>query len=257
MTIHRLVIALALPLFLAISVTGCGDSDDAKDVGSQNVVDSTADLSTDTVAPTDTTNPGDDVVSNDLLDTATDPDSAVTEDLLVDSVQPDLDSSIQPDQTSLPYRTWYDAGSDLHWLVKTNHPVLLDWVGASEYCETLSAEGQGDWRLPSLAELKGLIAGCPATMPGGDCPIGSDCLASDCWESPCDGCTSDEGPDSTGRYWNEQVPGSLPQFWSGSLVSDKDQMAWWMDFSSAAILYTYTSDAVDSVLYEFGVFCVY
>ncbi len=252
MSVRKFLIVIALPLFLTVSVARCGSGDDAEDVGSQDVVDSTGDL------PADTINPSDNVATNDLPDTAIEPDGTVLEDVLVDSVQPDLDSSVQPDQTSLPYRTWYDAGTDLHWLVKTNHPLLVNWIDASDYCETLTAEGQGDWRLPTLEELRTLVAGCPATMIAGDCPIGfGDCLDTDCWDESCDGCTADEGPDSTGRYWNEQVPGSLPQFWSGSLVSDEDQMAWYIDFRGASIVYTYTSDAVDSVLYEFGVFCVY
>jgi hypothetical protein len=55
-------------------------------------------------------------------------------------------AGISPDTDKALYTTSQDA------------PVVLPWLKAQNYCRTLSARRQRDWRLPSLSELAVLFA---------------------------------------------------------------------------------------------------
>jgi hypothetical protein len=51
--------------------------------------------------------------------------------------------------------TWKDSETVLIWTVEDNGNDL-GWNQAFNYCENLTLEGQTDWRLPTLDELKGI-----------------------------------------------------------------------------------------------------
>ena len=50
---------------------------------------------------------------------------------------------------------WEDSTNGLSWTVKDNGSDV-NWGQANNYCENLTLEGQTDWRLPTIDELKTL-----------------------------------------------------------------------------------------------------
>jgi hypothetical protein len=54
-----------------------------------------------------------------------------------------------------PQATWTDPVTGLIW---TNHyyAVLLDWIAAKNYCESLRLDGRSNWRLPEYDELRSI-----------------------------------------------------------------------------------------------------
>ncbi len=69
---------------------------------------------------------------------------------------------------------WTDPSSGLTWWADCAQDV--DHPGAVAFCEALDAGGFGDWRLPTISELRTLFLGCPALETGGECGITDDCL---------------------------------------------------------------------------------
>ncbi|HOA14553.1 MAG TPA: DUF1566 domain-containing protein [Myxococcota bacterium] len=92
--------------------------------------------------------------------------------------------------------TWVDPATSLEWQrpVFPDHDEYLDtWLVANTYCNDLVWADHDDWRLPTISELRTLVAGCPGTMTGGSCAYTDACME-DCWEGDCWGCTEWEGP---------------------------------------------------------------
>ncbi|HAM50039.1 MAG TPA: hypothetical protein DCP92_04855 [Nitrospiraceae bacterium] len=51
--------------------------------------------------------------------------------------------------------TWKDPKTGLEWQYES--PGEMTWYKAQEYADSLSLEGEEDWRLPTLAELESLL----------------------------------------------------------------------------------------------------
>ena len=87
----------------------------------------------------------------------------------------------------------------------------MNWDKAVKYCENLNENGNNDWHLPTISELRTLIQNCPATETGGECGVTDSCLSWDeCLNSACEGCDSD----SSGKY---SKLGDTDWFWSSSV----------------------------------------
>jgi hypothetical protein len=78
-------------------------------------------------------------------------------------------------QGCTPEGPWEDPDTDLTWQRIPPRGRIGRYPEARGYCEALKLWGHDDWRLPSLEELRTLVAGCEATAPGGGCPVGSAC----------------------------------------------------------------------------------
>jgi len=142
-----------------------------------------------------------------------------------------------------------DVSGDLTW---QNPPSdeCMTWGEALEYCEKLSFDGHGDWRLPTISELRSLIRGCDATETGGSCGVTDNCLYSYCQDSSCYECSFGEGP-AGGCYWPSQLNGDCDwYYWSSSAVADYGSLAWCVHFG-----FGYVSNDVKGS-YNFGVRCV-
>lgn len=122
-----------------------------------------------------------------------------------------------------------DAFADLIWQDPPAEEKMT-WFEAIEYCKNASIDGQDEWRLPSISELRSLIRGCAATELGGSCGITDDCAHALCWNSTCSGCGFLEGPGVGGAYWPEGMSGEIDWYWSYSQIEGDDVRAWGVYF---------------------------
>ena len=126
-----------------------------------------------------------------------------------------------------------DPSSGLTW---QNPPSDNDmnWQDALNYCDNLVFDGQSDWRLPSISELRTLIKGCPDTETGGSCGVKDGCLSSECSSIICTGCDFLLGP-AGGCYWPEEMNDGPPCYWffSFSVYEDDSNLVWGVTFTSA------------------------
>ncbi|MDP8257449.1 MAG: DUF1566 domain-containing protein [Candidatus Alcyoniella australis] len=126
-----------------------------------------------------------------------------------------------------------DPQQGLMWQIKPTADYL-DWQQAEEYCASLSYAGYGNWRLPTISELRSLIRGCLDTESGGACRVEDDCLGYDCANEGCDGCLYGNGP-ADGCYWPAALVGDCFFYWTSSEVEDYEVRVWTVYFNEAFI----------------------
>ncbi len=138
----------------------------------------------------------------------------------------------QPDDVE---GVWYDAATELSWQNPIGEDQVI-WEKAVDYCATLNLAGK-QWRLPNVKELRSLIRDCPTTETGGSCMISDTCLDSTCHtDSACERCSFLDGPGGDfGCYWPSELEGLCLYYWSSSRISDNNDFAWYINFSSAFI----------------------
>ncbi|MGI6395469.1 MAG: DUF1566 domain-containing protein [bacterium] len=123
-----------------------------------------------------------------------------------------------------PGYTWEnDSCRELIWSKKATGKK---WDDAKKYCESLSDDG-GDWRFPTISDLRALIMNCPATEIDGACKITDDCLTISC-NSGCMGCSNDT---SGGHSFLKDTD----EMWSASEVKDGSNEAWAVKFISGEL----------------------
>jgi len=76
------------------------------------------------------------------------------------------------------YTVWCDPDTNLCWQDPQREAYNYDDIGLTpkatiQYCEELVLGGYDDWRVPTIKELRTLIAGNPDTEAGGACPSGN------------------------------------------------------------------------------------
>ncbi len=119
-------------------------------------------------------------------------------------------------------------------------PEEMEHSDAMVFCDALIYEGQDDWRLPSISELRGLILGCPEMELSGGCGVSDGCNSSlpppeaECLNGFCMGCLHDEGPDE-GCYWPEEMEGPCHIYWSSTIAGGMSENHWAIDFQNADI----------------------
>ena len=132
------------------------------------------------------------------------------------------------------YEVWTDPTSGLTWQVQPTGGTM-NWSDAKAHCAGLSLNG-GGWHLPTISELRTLIRGCPATVPGGSCNVEEGgCLEWSCRDSSCGSCLAYDGPGEGGMYWPDEIEGDCCLYWSSSPVEDYDTNAWDVIFSSGYV----------------------
>jgi hypothetical protein len=129
---------------------------------------------------------------------------------------------------------WTDPASGLSWPLLPSSDGTMTWQAAADYCDALTLCDHGDWRLPTIGELRTLVRGCAATVTGGACEVTDACSASDCWNSNCDGCAFDDGPDE-GCYRPAEIEGSCVEAWSSTDLGD-GATAWELGFRAAGVV---------------------
>lgn len=131
--------------------------------------------------------------------------------------------------------TWYDAAGNLTWEITPSATATLAWQDAVDHCNGLARCGHGDWRLPTVSELRKLIRDCDATGTF----ISNCCLIIDGFKlesgrnALCDGCTFNAGADS-GCYRPSEIEGSCAYHWSAT-PSDVAGDAWVVNYSQGRV----------------------
>lgn len=116
-----------------------------------------------------------------------------------------------------------DTASGRVWQ-RSPAPTPLDLAGARRYCADLTLGDRSDWRLPTIHELRTLIAGCAA---------GKGCGNPRTTIQECTECGAGRGP-GEGCYTDITVwPGDCAWFWSDSV--DAGHEPWYIDFSRGYI----------------------
>lgn len=127
-----------------------------------------------------------------------------------------------------------DSSSGLMWSEKGDRAYFNwnVWEFADDWCNSLVENGDGvygysDWRLPTIDELRTLIQNCSSTESGGSCPVSeSRGMLSQEYAGQCTGC-------GTGGF---SKTGDRDNLWSSSAVAGDSGYAWYVSFSTGAIL---------------------
>jgi hypothetical protein len=171
----------------------------------------------------------------------------------------DSDIVFETERMACGYEICTDKTTGLMWQRHT--PDQLYWSkDIPAVCKDALTGGFAHWRLPTIDELRTLIRGCPATMPGGACAVSDpDCREAGCAAS-CKGCGDNAGPDEGGFYWEPFVWGGISwdipvMIWSSSEVSpaapdgpvalpDYGPTRWAVHFATGAVYLNEGSDAL-------------
>ena len=128
---------------------------------------------------------------------------------------------------------WTDPTSGLTWQ-NPHSGQTLSQPAALTYCSQLVLMG-GGWHLPSIAEWRTLVRGCPATESGGIANVGGGCLDyPGCCNGVCAGCAGGQGPGQQGWYWPVEMKTSSGA-WSSSPVTNSPNASWYLLFSTAKL----------------------
>jgi hypothetical protein len=133
---------------------------------------------------------------------------------------------------------WTDPATGLMWQISPTGGGM-NWAHAKTHCEQLNLGGHADWRLPTIAELRSLIRGCPPTESGGACETTDSCTTLDCGKDACRGCPDHERP--TGVCWPGELGGATWFYWSASPVADTAIYAWGVHFRVGSVLGDFTA----------------
>lgn len=122
---------------------------------------------------------------------------------------------------------WTDTVSNLSWQ-KTPEDKWWYYTDAMDYCDQLELNGNTDWRLPSIRELRSMVRGCPASETGGECPVTSSCAVNSCDSRGCDGCEKQDA-----CFWPEELEGECSYYWSAT-YKYKPTSSWAIKFDEAS-----------------------
>ena len=209
------------------SNTGITDND---------IADSTNDSDPET-SDSDTSNT--DITDNDITDSTDDHDTEITDpDTDSGDSEPDDDPDTTPEQPALPQCSPDSAKpcilGKLIW--SETKKTKLSQGGCNTQCTNLNEGGYSSgWRLPTINELRMLVQNCNKTvsLPEGVCQVSDDCIQTSCkTESDCK-CSS-------GADYSKL--GDTDSLWSGTKVESNMSAAWYINFSSAYIDSTNTSE---------------
>ncbi|MDP8222382.1 MAG: PEGA domain-containing protein [Candidatus Lernaella stagnicola] len=139
-------------------------------------------------------------------------------------------------------KIWTDVSTGLMWQVvptrgkknKTSKNLT------KSHCRRLTLAGYGDWRLPTISELRSLIRGCPATEKGGSCSVTDLRLNRNWLEKSCWGCSSRKGPGRDGMYMPPELSGNCCSYWSSSAVTGENRSTWFVNFRTGRIYNDYS-----------------
>ena len=175
------------------------------------------------------------------VDNSIETDDEIIDDNTIDNETDetaDSETDVVPDEdTAAEEKTFYDTVSMLTWQINYA-PATFTRDEAISHCDTLNYAGFENWRLPTISELRTLVAGCPVTESTGGCNVKDECLDyGTCRNEPdCNGCEYGKGPSQYKCYFSG-IEGTCLPFWSSSTPPPpyNETHAWYMDFGLARI----------------------
>jgi hypothetical protein len=163
--------------------------------------------------------------------------------------------------TSDRYAIRCDPQSDLCWQDPQRKAYDLSDYGlvapeAARYCAELILGGHADWRLPDSDELREIIAGNPATQPGGQCKLTIGEERNETLNRACQGGQPLAGPGINGCYIKEWLTGTcnkpgpptatqVLEIWAANQPSDTDLWQAYVSFDSGSLGYNHINSAGD------------
>ncbi len=183
------------------------------------------------------------------------------------------------------YSVWCDDYTDLCWQDPQKDAYNPDNIGvvsydAVRYCDELVLGGYDDWRLPTIMELRSIIAGSPLTEDGW---FGAFCTVDEgstvnyhsknlefttlfnlapgmMKMMPCMGTLITrgqfKGPDESGCYWKEELSGNCDRVdikspshrletWSSTLAADDPKWQGFVFFDYGAVGFNHEESLAD------------
>jgi len=113
----------------------------------------------------------------------------------------------------LEYQVWCDTATGLCWQTPQKdafdpHDTGVVPSEAFAYCRSLEIGGTRGWRLPTIDELRSLVAGSPETETGGGCGVTSGASTDQGKTPACLGGLPHQGPGQGGCYWKQGLTGT-------------------------------------------------
>lgn len=116
--------------------------------------------------------------------------------------------------------TLADSRTSLMWAKAF---VEGDWDACRAACGDSALAGYGDWRLPTIDELRTLVVGCAAIEPGGACAAREGCEnESQCFNAACESCQGGQGTGANGCYMDGPFDRPCEWNWSETVVPWED-----------------------------------
>jgi hypothetical protein len=158
---------------------------------------------------------------------------------------------------------WCDPATDLCWQNPQRAGFSPDDVGliateSKPYCESLVLGGYADWRVPTIDELRTLIAGNSPTQASGDCRVSVGSRTGDGFNPACHGNERFAGPAGGGCYWNPAltgrcdkvdvaaVKGKMLETWaSDQAVNDPEHWTAYVSFDTAGVGFNHNCSHAD------------
>ncbi len=132
------------------------------------------------------------------------------------------------------YGVFEDPTSGLTWM-RTPAVEGLSQPDAVDFCDALELDGEDDWRLPTIDELRSLVRGCPDSELDGSCNA-VDGMGTQDVTLDCSGCEKYQGPEpEEGCYWDAEINGLCMYYWSSSVDADVEENAWSLFFVEGAV----------------------
>ena len=148
------------------------------------------------------------------------------------------------------YSIWCDDTTGICWQDPQKDAYDLEDPGLTQpdalrYCDELVMGGYDNWRLPTIDEMRTVIAGNPPVEAGGVCPMTEGSSRDDMGDEACGPIASCEGPGMGGCYW-------IPEF-TGTCCDKPDpaSVGHPLEFVSSTVA-SDNEDWVGCVLYDNG-----
>ena len=158
---------------------------------------------------------------------------------------------------------WCDPDTDLCWQNPQRAGLDLEDSGliaaeAQPYCDSLVLGGYSDWRVPSIDELRTLIAGNTPSQPGGGCGVSVGSRTGAGFNPDCHGGERFAGPAADGCYWKSEltgrcdkpdvaaVKGKLLETWaSDAAVNDPEHWTAYVTFDTGGVGFNHNCSYAD------------
>jgi hypothetical protein len=159
-------------------------------------------------------------------------------------------------------RVWCDPDTALCWQnpqkdAHTEGNAGLIVAEAMYYCDTLALDGYTDWRLPTIDELRSIVAGNAATEPDGACEVRAGTGTEVNSNHACHGGAQFGGPGTGGCYWKEGLAGTcnnpdpaaeghpLETWASDRAIDDPEQWVAYVAFETGAAGFNHSCSVAD------------